>query len=110
MTDITLKFDFDELVISIHGNNDSGVSIFGSADLCPNYADEPAEGFCVKTIFLQDGARLDKNGTGELGFPSAFEAELFKRMAAVIENDKTRIGRHAAEEWAENFERLKEAA
>jgi len=105
MNHIKTTFDFDELVIPILGKNDSGLMIYGSADL---EGDE--DGFCVKTVYLADGTRIHNRGCGTLGFPAPFEEELFKRIAAVIENDKTVIGRHAATEWADAIERQKEAA
>jgi hypothetical protein len=106
----TVTFDFDELVIPILGKNDSGLLIYGNAELVENYAGSPDEGFYVKSIVLHDGAELTPTGRGFLGLPNAFEAELFKRMAAVIENENTAIGRHAAIEWKDSIERMKEAA
>jgi hypothetical protein len=106
----TVTFDFDELVIPILGKNDSGLLIYGNAELVENYAGSPGEGFYVNSIVLHDGAKLTKTGRGILGLPNEFEAELFKRMAAVIENENTAIGRHAAIEWADSIERMKEAA
>lgn len=104
----TLNFEFDELVIAISGKNDSGAFFYGTAELAENYEGYPEEGFYVREIVLTDGARLDKTGCG-YGRPSAFEAELFKRMAEVIENNKTAIGRHAASEWADAMEERKAA-
>ena len=108
MSALTLNFDFDELVIPIHGKNDSGLLIYGTAELAASYEEAPSEGFYVKSVTLADGATLIPSGRGAYGFPSAFEKELFERVSKVIENDKTPIGGHAAREWADYIERLKE--
>jgi hypothetical protein len=39
-----------------------------------------------------------------LGFPSAFEDELFKRISTAIENPKTEIGKRADGDWADLVE------
>jgi hypothetical protein len=103
--DITLTFDFDELIIALHGRNASGLMLYGRAEL---EGDE--DGFAVTAIRLDDGTRLKPSGSGALGAPAPFEEELFRRIAAVIENDKTVLGRHAALEWADEVERLQETA
>lgn len=103
-----MTFGFDELVIPIHGRSDSGMLIYGAAELVASCPDEPGEGFYVESIRLSDGATLVATGRGAYGFPCAFEKELFDRISKVIENDKTLIGRHAATEWADEIERLKE--
>jgi hypothetical protein len=62
--------------------------------------------FYVSTVRLDGGARLARpNPTAQA---ASFEAELFRRIASVIENDKTLPGRHAAELFACEFEQSME--
>jgi hypothetical protein len=90
-----LDFEFEELNIVICGKIADGMMLYGTATL---EGDE--DGFSVDTIKLEHGPLLRRRGNGHLGFPSAFEDELFKRISAVIENPKTAIGRRADTEWA----------
>jgi hypothetical protein len=90
----TVKFDFDELIIAIDGRNDNGMLLYGSADLEPN-GPTIEYGFYVSAIYLAQGTKLEANSR------DVFERELFKRMAAVIENAATTIGRHAAVEYGD---------
>jgi hypothetical protein len=105
MSAFGLRFDFDELTIAILGRNDNGLLLYGAAELSGDH-----EGFSVEAIYLAEGTVLRAAGNAEFGRPSAFADELFRRIAAVIENDKTVLGRHAAMEWAEHVERQSEAA
>ncbi|MBB3391590.1 hypothetical protein FHT82_004368 [Rhizobium sp. BK275] len=105
MNIFSLRFDFDELVIPILGRNDNGLLLYGSAELSGDH-----EGFSVESIQLDGGTMLRPAGNAEPGRPAPFADELFRRIAAVIENDKTVPGRHAAMEWAELVERHSEAA
>jgi hypothetical protein len=105
MNAFSLQFDFDELTVPVLGRNDSGLLLYGSAELSGDH-----EGFSVEAIHLAGGTTLRKAGSVEFGRPAPFADELFRRVAAVIENDKTVLGRHAAMEWAELVERHGEAA
>ncbi|MDR6669979.1 hypothetical protein [Rhizobium sp. 1399] len=105
MNTFSLRFDFDELVIPILGRNDNGLLLYGSAELSGDH-----EGFGVEMIHLAEGTVLRPAGNAESGRPAPFADELFRRIAAVIGNDKTVLGRHAAMEWAELVERHSEAA
>lgn len=99
MAQITAQFEFDELNIDIHGRFDSGIMISGRAELEGN-----SEGFAVTEVFLEDGTCLSDADV------SPFEAELFKRIVNIIQNDKTRVGRFAALEWSDAVALYKEAA
>ncbi|QWW69866.1 hypothetical protein [Rhizobium sp. WYJ-E13] len=105
MNIFSLRFDFDELVIPILGRNDNGLLLYGSAELSGDH-----EGFSVEAIYLAQGTMLRPAGNAESGRPAPFADELFRRIADVIGNDKTVLGRHAAMEWAELVERHGEAA
>lgn len=105
MKPFSRQFDFDELVIPILGRNDSGLLLYGSAELSGD-----REGFGVEAIHLAGGTTLRPAGNAEFGRPAPFADELFRRIAAVIESDKTVLGRHAAMEWAELVERHGEVA
>ncbi|MBB3656813.1 hypothetical protein FHX15_002041 [Rhizobium sp. BK650] len=105
MNAFSLRFDFDELIIPILGRNDNGLLLYGSAALSGGH-----EGFSVEAIHLAEGTMLRPAGNTESGRPAPFADELFRRIAAVIENDKTVLGRHAAMEWAELVERHSQVA
>lgn len=105
MNIFSLRFDFDELVIPILGRNENGLLLYGSAELSGDH-----EGYSVESIHLAGGTMLRPADNAESGRPAPFADELFRRIAAVIENDKTVLGRHAAMEWAELVERHGEAA
>jgi len=68
-----------------------------------DYEDE----FFVSAIRLDGGARLARPNTQSL--TNSFESELFRRIAAVIEDDRTHLGRHAAELFADELEQFREA-
>lgn len=104
MSAFSLRFDFDELIIPILGRTDSGLLLYGCAELAGD-----AEGFAVEEIHLAGGTTLRAAGNAEFGTPAPFADELFRRIAAVIGNDKSVLGRHAAMEWAELVERYCEA-
>jgi hypothetical protein len=105
MSAFTLRFGFDELIIPILGRNDEGMLLYGHAELAGDH-----EGFAVTAVELAEGTRLMPSGNAESGRPAPFADELFRRIAAVIENDRTVPGRHAAMEWAELVERHCEVA
>jgi hypothetical protein len=109
MSAITTTFEFEELSISLFGKPEAAAMFHGKATL-ESEGGEYREQFYVSEIELDGGTRLNPTGAGYLGFPNAFECELFKRIAAVIENDLTAIGNHAAREWASHLEYMKEAA
>ncbi|MFK0382857.1 hypothetical protein [Agrobacterium sp. NPDC090273] len=101
MAPISATFEFDELSIAVHGRFDSGVMISGCAEL-----EGDDEGFLVTELYLEDGTCL--SDVTELETP--FEAELFRRIALIIQNDRTRVGRYAAAEWADAVALHKEVA
>lgn len=90
------EFEFLDLSISLSGKSFNGMLLSGLATLS---GDE--DGFYVTVIALDDGPTLQRRGNGWMGFPAAFEDEFFSRIAAVIENSKTVIGRQAEATWAE---------
>jgi hypothetical protein len=98
-----LPFEFEELNIVLCGTIANGMMLYGTATL---EGDE--DGFTVDTVKLEHGPLLRRRGNGRLGFPSAFEDELFARIAAVIENPKTSIGAHAEREWNSLVEQMRE--
>lgn len=87
-------FEFEELSIILFGRISTGNHWFGTATL---EGDE--DGFFVSHIALAGGTHIRRRGNGTLGLPAQFEDELFKRIAAVIENPKTAIGKAAADAW-----------
>ncbi len=105
MSAYTLRFGFDELVIPILGRNDNVLLLYGHAALAGD-----DEGFAVVEVELAEGTRLVPSGNAESGRPAPFADELFRRIAGVIENDRTVLGRHAAMEWADMVERHRAAA
>jgi hypothetical protein len=91
--EFAVQYSFEDLEIFINGKR--GGMFWGKADL----ADDGCDGFYVREIILDGGARLDRHGTGFLGLPQRFEAELFKRLAREIEES-----RHAKEFFASQLE------
>lgn len=103
-TAFSCEYAFDELQISLCDRWEAGLLLYGHAELTsagPDYEDE----FYVSAIRLDGGARLARPKTQNI--PS-FESELFRRIAAVIEDDKTLSGRHAAELFASELEQFRE--
>ena len=100
---LELDFDFEELNIVVCGKMADGIMIYGTATL---EGDE--DGFSVDTVKIEHGPLLRRRGNGHLGFPAAFEDELFNRIASVIENPKTAIGAHAEREWNSLIEERRE--
>lgn len=97
-------FDFEELNIAVCGKAAQGMMLYGTATL-----EGDDDGFNVVSIRLEGGTHLRRRGNGGLGLP-AFEDELFKRIAAVIENPKTPIGKLASDAWDDVREEAREAA
>lgn len=98
-TSFETSFDFQDLSIPLLGKTFEGMLLSGTATLSGDQ-----DGFDVTHIALDDGPDLRKGGNGLLGLPAAFEDEFFKRIAAVIENEKTPIGRRAEATWNELIE------
>lgn len=99
------EYSFDELTINLCDRWETGLLLYGNAELTS--AGDGYDGeFYVSAIRLDGGARLPRpspiNNTG------GFEAELFRRIAAVIENDRTSAGRHAAELFANEYEQSRD--
>jgi hypothetical protein len=99
MDTLEMQFEFEELNIPICGKSAPGLMLYGQATLT---GDE--DGFSVVSIRLEGGTHLRKRGNGVLGFPSAFEDELFKKIAGEIENPKTAVGNRASSDWAYHVE------
>jgi hypothetical protein len=99
------EYSFDELTINLCDRWESGLLLYGRAELTS--AGDGYDGeFYVSAVRLDGGARLARpNPTAQA---ASFEAELFRRIAAVIENDKTLPGRQAAELFACEFEQSME--
>lgn len=99
---LEMTFQFDELAISLNGKTESGMLLYGTAELVDAGSDYPGE-FVVQSVMLDGGTYLHRDRKTD-----AFEHELFKRIEAVICNDKPvpgriglTIGQHAAMEWAD---------
>ncbi|MBB6484846.1 hypothetical protein [Rhizobium lusitanum] len=99
------EYSFDELSIRLCDRWESGLLLYGYAELTSAGADYEDE-FYVSAIRLNGGARLTRPSSQAIA--SNFEAELFRRIAAVIEDDKTHPGRHAAELFADELEQFRE--
>lgn len=100
------EVSFDELSIRLCDRWETGLLLYGRAELASAGADYEDE-FYVSAIRLDGGARLARPNTSNS--ESTFEAELFRRIAAVIEDDRTQAGRHAAELFATELEQSREA-
>ena len=99
------EYSFDELTINLCDRWETGLLLYGRAELTSAGNGYDGE-FYVSAIRLDGGARLPR--PHPLGNAGGFEAELFRRIAAVIENDGTPAGRHAAELFADQLEQSKE--
>ncbi|OCI95593.1 hypothetical protein A6U86_15615 [Rhizobium sp. AC27/96] len=100
------EYSFDELQIRLCDRWETGLLLYGHAELTSAGADYEDE-FYVSAIRLDGGARLARPNTPNIA--SNFEAELFRRIAAVIEDEKTPPGRHAAELFAGELEQFRKA-
>ncbi|MGV1756083.1 hypothetical protein ACQZ6F_08785 [Rhizobium sp. A22-96] len=100
------EYSFDELQICLCDRWETGLLLYGHAELTSAGADYEDE-FYVSAIRLDGGARLARPNTQTIA--SNFESELFRRIAAVIEDEKTLPGRHAAELFAGELEQFREA-
>ena len=101
------EYSFDELTINLCDRWESGLLLYGRAELTS--AGDGYDGeFYVSAIRLDGGARLAR--PSPVAKAGSFEAELFRRIAAVIENDKTLPGCHAAEVFACEYEQFTEPA
>lgn len=100
------EYSFDELQIRLCDRWESGLLLYGHAELTSAGTDYEDE-FYVSAIRLDGGARLARPNTQNIA--SNFESELFRRIAAVIEDDRTLPGRHAAELFADELEQFREA-
>lgn len=100
------EYSFDELSIRLCDRWETGLLLYGHAELTSagaGYEDE----FCVSAIRLDGGARLARPNSS--GSADSFELELFRRIAAVIEDERTQAGRYAAELFANELEQSREA-
>ncbi|NTI22865.1 hypothetical protein G6M87_13430 [Rhizobium rhizogenes] len=99
------EYSFDELTINLCDRWESGLFLYGRAELTS--AGDGYDGeFYVSAIRLDGGARLAR--PSPVAKTGTFEAELFQRIAAVIENDQTLPGRHATELFAYEYEQSME--
>jgi hypothetical protein len=104
--EFSCEYSFDELSIRLCDRWETGLLLYGRAELRSAGADYEDE-FYVSAIRLDGGARLARpNASNNVG---GFESELFRRIAAVIEDDRTQAGRHAAELFAIELEQSREA-
>lgn len=99
------EYSFDELSIRLCDRWETGLLLYGRAELTSAGADYEDE-FYVSAIRLDGGARLARPNAQSA--TSNFESELFRRIAAVIEDDRTHSGRHAAELFADELEQSRE--
>jgi hypothetical protein len=103
--EFSCEYSFDELSIRLCDRWETGLLLYGRAELTSAGADYEDE-FYVSAIRLDGGARLARpNASNNTG---GFESELFRRIAAVIEDDKTQAGRHAAELFVSALEQSRE--
>ncbi|PST19299.1 hypothetical protein C7U61_12240 [Rhizobium sp. JAB6] len=103
--EFSCEYSFDELSIRLCDRWETGLLLYGRAELTSAGADYEDE-FYVSEIRLDGGARLARpNASNNAG---GFESELFRRIAAVIEDDRTQAGRHAAELFVSALEQSKE--
>lgn len=100
------EYAFDELSIRLCDRWETGLLLYGRAELT-SAGDDYADEFYVSAIRLDGGARLARPSL--LNAAGNFEIELFRRIAAVIEDDRTHIGRHAAELFANELEQCRQA-
>lgn len=104
MRSFTCEYLFDELAINLCDRTETGLLLYGRAELTAAGEDYEGE-FYVSSIHLDGGSRL---GRPEMSHNSdIFENELFRRIAVVIENDRMLAGRHAAEFFAAEFGEFK---
>ncbi|MFK0163512.1 hypothetical protein [Rhizobium sp. NPDC090279] len=104
-SEFSCEYSFDELSIRLCDRWETGLLLYGRAELTSAGADYEDE-FYVSAIRLDGGARLARpNASNNAG---GFESELFRRIASVIEDDKTHAGRHAAELFAIELEQSRE--
>ncbi|SCB25492.1 hypothetical protein GA0061103_3514 [Rhizobium multihospitium] len=104
--EFSCEYSFDELSIRLCDRWETGLLLYGRAELTSAGADYEDE-FYVSAIRLDGGARLARpNASSNAG---GFESELFRRIAAVIEDDRTQAGRHAAELFAIELEQSRQA-
>lgn len=95
MNNLEVEIEFEELSISLYdGPTARGIMIYGRACL---EGDE--DGFSVNAIRIDGTTWFRPGSLARLGKPTQFEDELFARIAAVIENPKTAIGKAARLEW-----------
>lgn len=99
------EYSFDELNIRLCDRWETGLLLYGRAELT-SAGDDYEDEFYVSAIRLDGGARLARPSLSNAA--SSFEMELFRRIATVIEDDKTYVGRHAAELFANELEQCRQ--
>jgi len=98
-----IEFEFEELSIRLLGQNAEGVMLYGTATL---EGDAP-DNWWVTEIDLGGVTLTGKDSTymvGNVPCSATFEIELFKRIARVIEDERTTIGSVANARWIEAWE------
>ena len=104
MRSFTCEYLFDELAINLCDRTETGLLLYGRAELTAAGEDYEGE-FYVSAIQLDGGSRLTRSSMSHSG--DIFESELFRRIAVVIEDEGMPAGRHAAEFFAAEFNEFK---
>lgn len=99
------EYSFDELSIRLCDRWETGLLLYGRAELT-SAGDDYEDEFYVSAIRLDGGARLARPTLSSAA--GSFEVELFRRIAAVIEDDRTHVGRDAAELFANELEQCRQ--
>lgn len=94
MNPLEMTFEFEELNIPVCGKNCAGVMLYGMAFLEGDH-----DGFTVCKIRMQGGQWLKRADNLDMGAPDPLADLMFKRIAEVIENPKTKIGKLAEGGW-----------
>lgn len=102
--EIEITVDFEEVEPTIEGIKVEGMPLYGTATLASSDPwGEPHE-FYVKEVVINGsgrGLRLDKAGTGAMGFPSHFRKALFKAVEDALTNGRTKLGQFMQASFSE---------
>lgn len=100
MAEIEHEIEFEELTPILNGNRITGMMLYGKAILASADPSEP-HAFYVKSIRIDGGLLLERNGGRPRGHEQGTSGELFDTLAHQIESDRTEIGRLAQAEFAD---------